>query len=63
LTGRYLIFATAAARCYKPVHGLISIVVVQDGAARTAAIAEEPDTQPIAALLDRIRRLIASKQK
>lgn len=52
--GNYIIFAIAAQGCYAPLHGVRSVVRIQDGAALTGNIEGQPETQLLSVFLRKI---------
>jgi hypothetical protein len=55
--GSYLVFARKSGDCFLPIHGLRSVVVVEKDQAATGNIKDEPEEQPIVALLGTVRKL------
>jgi hypothetical protein len=58
IKGNYIVFAAKRELCFRPVHGIGSIIMVDEKRARTLAIADEPDSQPIDAFIAKIRSLV-----
>jgi hypothetical protein len=52
--GTYIIFAIAAHGCYAPLHGVRSVIRIQDGAALTGNIEGQPETQLLSVFLRKI---------
>jgi hypothetical protein len=56
--GNYIFFAVQDDKCLRPVHGISSIIVVENNMARTAAISDQPRLSRLASLLHRVRALV-----
>jgi hypothetical protein len=61
MKGTLLIFATKQTECFGLSHGNKSIVRVKAGRARTAAMDDQPEAQPLSSLLKKIRALVAKQ--
>ena len=56
--GAYVVFANHTRRCYAPSAGYISLIPINEGIARTAAIDGEPETEPVRQFVKKIRKLM-----
>lgn len=61
LKGMLVLFATKQTECFGLSHGNKSIVRVKAGRARTATMDDQPEAQPLASLLKKIRALVAKR--
>lgn len=61
MTGTLVIFASKQTECFGLSHGNKSIVRVKAGRARTAAMDDQPEAQPLVSLLKKIRALVAKQ--
>jgi hypothetical protein len=59
MTGTLVIFATKQLECFGLAHGNKSIIRVKAGRARTGAMDDQPEAQPLKTLLNKIRVLVA----
>jgi len=58
----YMVFASRDRSCYRPVHGVSSIVKVTDGTAWTVGIFDQPENQTAEEFLRKVKsHLTASK--
>jgi hypothetical protein len=57
LDGDYLLFAHPGQQCYEPVHGISSVVLFTGDKAVTVAIADQPPSQLISALVEKVQKL------
>jgi hypothetical protein len=61
MKGEFVLFATKRLECFGLPHGNKSIVRVKAGRARTAAMDDQPQAQPISSLLKKVRALVAKQ--
>ena len=61
MNGTLVIFATKQTECFGLSHGNKSIIRVKAGRARTAAMDDQPQAQPLSSLLKKIRALVAKQ--
>jgi hypothetical protein len=62
LSESYVVFANKDKGCYKPVRGIISVIQVDRGLAKTFNLIGQPPEQEIGKLLAETRTLIKSRQ-
>jgi hypothetical protein len=62
LEGLYVVFASFEVRCYRPVHGVSSVIRMTDGVAWTVGIYDQPESQPVQEFLGKVKTYLTARK-